>query len=132
MLVLLLQEDPVDLRDPRAFQKFADSIALQNEPGGQQTRGLQTTQDGIDTLQNERLAGLARQTSRNTDDIHALTIAMTELTIQIRTYTSVIWVIGLVFGGFISVMQVLQFFQNRRMGRAAVDAGRQAHEDSYD
>ena len=90
---------------------------IQNVPVGVQTRGVQT-QEVIDERQSGRITAVERQQDANTANIAALADAVNKLTIEIKTYTGAIWIIGLLFGALISVLQVLQLMSARRNGRS--------------
>lgn len=71
-------------------------------------------EDSVDAVQNVEIRQLQQQTAANSADINKLTLAVNDLTVQIKTYTIVIQLIGLSFGGILTVLQVIQILYQRK------------------
>ena|SRR5688572_2746522 len=78
------------------------------------TRGLQTSQDGIDAVQNERISNVTAQSHENRQRIEVLADSVTGLTIQIETYTNTIRFLGTIFGSLIAALQAMQLIMNMK------------------
>ena len=81
---------------------------------GMQTRGLQSTQDGIDVRQNERIEYLTEAQADERIKVETLTRAVIALTSKMDVYTERINFIGYLFGFILTSLQVIQLLQNYR------------------
>lgn len=99
---------------------FASTISLAPQQR-RVTRGsappVQSSQDGIDAVQNERISHVSNLAYANQERVEILTEAVAELTIKIDTYTNVMWIMGLIFGSIISLLQIMQLVQGRHGGK---------------